>query len=227
MAQQTARTESGVLVIGFTPSAEIKVFPRILPLLRVRFPQAQFLLQSMTNPGLCDALWDKQIDIGFLRKTELGENFEVQSVLQDRFVAVLPEDHPLAQQSIVRIEQLGKHPFIDISKHDAPELRLTIQNFVDARGVKLQTVQNGGNVLTTLNLVAMGLGISVLPDYGDAFEVKGLTSRPIEGEPSIELHVAWRKGNHSSVLASFLGLLRSVMMEPKVNLSPACNRPQV
>src|SRR5882757_5409771 len=141
-ARQTARTESGDLVIGFTPSAEIKVFPHILPVLRARLPEVHVILHSMTNPDLHDALWDREIDIAFLRRTELGEDFEIRPLLKEPLVAILPEDHVLAKQTVVDIKQFGQHPFIGISKEKAAELRARIQEYLDTQDVKLQTAQD-------------------------------------------------------------------------------------
>ncbi|WP_262193027.1 LysR substrate-binding domain-containing protein, partial [Escherichia coli] len=56
-------------------------------------------------------------------------------------------------------------------------------------------VQVATNILVTMNLVGMGLGVTLIPCYMNNFNTGQVVFRPIAGNvPSIALLMAWKKG---------------------------------
>ncbi|MDP9037979.1 MAG: LysR substrate-binding domain-containing protein [Acidobacteriota bacterium] len=211
MARRAARAEAGQLVIGFVPSAEVKIFPKVLPVLRARYPDVQVVLHSMSTPEQRAALLDNSINIGFFRANHREPRLEERIVLKEPLVAVLPVGHPLEKLPIVPFALFQEYPFVGISAEEAPELAAAVAQLSEANGVELEVVQSGENVLMILSLVAMGLGIAILPDYVESLLIKNVICRPIEGNPMFDLVMGFRRDDHSAVLESFCALVGEVI----------------
>jgi DNA-binding transcriptional LysR family regulator len=66
----------------------------------------------MTTSEQAEALHENRIHLGFIRLPLDDEELTMESVLQESFVAVLPESHPLATESQVSLRSLSSEPFI-------------------------------------------------------------------------------------------------------------------
>ena len=78
----------------------------------------------------------------------------------DHYVLVTPIDHPLAQQEMVTLEQLNKLPFIS---RKPCEINETWQFALQKKGIHLQTKATVRTEEYALDLVAAGLGVSIVP----------------------------------------------------------------
>jgi LysR family hca operon transcriptional activator len=213
MARKAARAEAGHIVIGFVPSAEVRVFPRVLPVLRARYPDIKVVLHSLSSPEQRAALLEESINVAFFRSDSAQDEFVEQVVLREPLVAVMPVGHPLSAQDAVSPGQFERYPYIGISEHEAPELRTAVNNFFAGYRFTPTPVQCADNVLMALTLVGMGLGITVLPNYVENLLFRNVIVRPITDHPRFNLVMASRKDNTSSVVETFRELVRTVMLE--------------
>ncbi|MGU0015904.1 LysR substrate-binding domain-containing protein [Escherichia coli] len=72
-------------------------------------------------------------------------------------------------------------------------------------------VQVATNILVTMNLVGMGLGVTLIPGYMNNFNTGQVVFRPIAGNvPSIALLMAWKKGEMKPALRDFITIVRNV-----------------
>ena len=66
------------------------------------------------------------------------------------------------------------------------------------------------NFASTLNLVAVGLGVSLLPASLQRMRIDGVTYRRLKGsnQPTLPLDLASRRGDPSAVVRHFLKLVK-------------------
>ena len=95
-ARQVALQRQATLTIGFVPAAEVKIFPVILPMLRMRFPQLNVELRSLPTLEQEDALLCGDIDIAFMRPPIQSAELKAEVVFDEPFILLLPAAHPLA-----------------------------------------------------------------------------------------------------------------------------------
>ncbi len=70
-------------------------------------------------------------------------------------------------------------------------------------------VQVATNILVTMNLVGMGLGVTLIPGYMNNFNTGQVVFRPIAGNvPSIALLMAWKKGEMKPALRDFIAIVQ-------------------
>lgn len=116
-AQRANRGEVGCLGIGFAGSATYSILPITLRTFRQRFPDVRLILHEMTTAQQVDALHDNRIQLGFIRPPLNDDELKVETVLQESFVAVLPEAHALATQAQVSLRSLCCESFVLFPRH--------------------------------------------------------------------------------------------------------------
>lgn len=114
VAQRANRGEIGRLVVAFEGSSAYDIVPKSLKTYRERFPGVELVVVGMTTGEQVQALHERRISAGFLVPPLKGKDKElvVEAVLQEPLVLALPENHPLATQSRVKMRSLSNEPFI-------------------------------------------------------------------------------------------------------------------
>jgi LysR family transcriptional regulator, hca operon transcriptional activator len=206
-AQQGKSTE---LVIGVVPAAEIKILPKLIPLVERSLPRVRLVFHNLPSAEQKRLLATGSLDIGLLRGPLDDPRLDVQDVLWETLVAGLPSGHPLARKKKVSVRQLNDLPFIMVSRKGSPELHDAVQAFCERSGLHPRVVQQADNVLGNLNMIRAGMGFALLPDYAASILPSGVVARPLAWSPApvVSLVVAHRKGRPTASMLVFKKLLR-------------------
>ena len=197
------------VTIGFVPAAEIRVFPVILPRLRLRFPEVNVELRSLPTAEQEDALLRGDIDVAFMRRPVVSPELRSEVVLTEPLVVVLPSGHPLAKLKRIAPAQLSGEPFISTHPQFSGQVHSVAEAYCEAHGIERKVAQVATNILLNLNLVGMGLGYALLPAYVSSLTSSAICTRPLEGEPPrIDLLMVSRKEPHSVELEALFELVR-------------------
>ncbi|MEV0228639.1 LysR family transcriptional regulator [Nonomuraea sp. NPDC050786] len=209
-ARAVGSGRAGRLRIGFAASLALTVLPGLLRTFRERFPDVHLDIREMTTAPQIAALHDKTIDIGLLREPSTDDETELsfKTVLAEPFVAVLPSGHPLATQRTVRLAQLADSPFVLLPRTAGPQLHDQITNLCIAAGFTPRVAQHAVEWQTVCALVEVGLGVSLAPAGIRRIRLKGVAFRRIEPDTvRTQIAVAWRKNDHTPLVASFLAAI--------------------
>ncbi|PFJ80164.1 LysR family transcriptional regulator [Bacillus cereus] len=199
----------GHLIIGFVDSTETVI--EILKRFRERFPRIQLILREMTTDQQIKALYEKQIHIGFIRSKKNNEILASEVCSEECLKLVLHQDHPLISLPNISIKSLVDEPFILFPRHFGTNFYDLIISYFWEHGVSLNIVQEAIQMQTIVNLVAAGMGISVVPSSVESYKKSGVMYKDIqENTPKINLYVGWRQDERSVVLENFLTVVREV-----------------
>lgn len=192
-ARAAART--GKVTIACIPSVANHLLPSVLkdfhnsnPAVRVKVidESAQIVLDSVTA-GHAD------FGLNFLGSQEPDLDF--MPIREERYVAVVPSSHPLAQRKTVAWKLLEKEPLVSVSSSSGNRL---IIDSAFAKSAKRPSIQYEINHVTgAINLVAAGLGVAIIPGLAlDAVLHPGLVGVPLV-DPAITrtLGLIVRKGD--------------------------------
>lgn len=215
LARQAARAEAGFMTIGFLPGIEGKIFPRVLPILRAKYPDIELSLRSLTSPQQAEALTNGEINIGFMRPPIADPDVLSEVVLREKIIAVIPANHPLAKHKRVPVRSLAALPFLEVARHTAPALHDIAKGIAANAGVTFNSILPAENVLMSLSEVASGLGFCLLPDNVRQILPPGVVTRPLDcdPEPEFPLLIAYRKDDRLPAVAFFLSLLREQLSQ--------------
>jgi len=211
MARQVSQAKQQMLRIGFVPVAEMKIFPYVLPNLRVQNPDLKIELLSLNNTEQMKLLKKGELDLTFTRHNFNSDEIESQFVIREPLIFILPKDHPLAKYDRISVKLLNGIDFIIPSAEQSQTLHHTILDFAKANGIEFNIVQKADNILFNINSIGMGLGCTILPGYIAPLTINNIVIRPLDVElPFLDLYVSYRKDSNSVAVKKFLELLTRV-----------------
>jgi DNA-binding transcriptional LysR family regulator len=215
--RRTARGEMGRIAVGFTSSAPFHPFvPRVIRAFRESFPLISLTLEESGTTELIEDLRSERVDAAFIR-TPVADpmGITVNPLLEETMLVALPGSHVLAQGDAVdgpalALADLAAETFIVYRRPSGPGLYDAIFAACHAAGFSPLVGQEAPRIVSTLNLVAAGLGIAIVPDSLRRMQMDGVVYRRLEGvgQPRAPLLLATRRGDTGAVVRRFLDLVR-------------------
>ena len=120
------------------------------------------LLNSVDGLDLTVVDWNKPADARIVSSSMVGKNEIFQKLWQDEYVLAMPVDHPLSKNKSVQIKQINGLPFVSRTFCDA----FDSWNFaLQVNNIEVNTKTSVKTEEYALDLVAAGLGISLVPSH--------------------------------------------------------------
>ena len=174
----------GRLVVAAMPSFAESKLPPILMRFHQDYPNIRLRILDVIMEETIDAVRSGRADLGFCFEPEVMDNLEFVPLFTDNFVAVMQADHPLGTHKRIRWEDLVSKPFIALNKGSS--VRQWTEETASQFG-SLQIVAETGQYGSVGQLIAQGLGISVVPSLClEQMLRKGLVCREIENNPLVK-----------------------------------------
>jgi len=219
--KRAARGEQGRIAIGFTSSVPFHPFmPRIIRSFREAFPLISLALEEGGTSELVDGLRQERIDAAFIRSPVADPlGLEVRPLLDEEMVAALPANHALAQDSTkpLSLSALAAETFILYRRPSGPGLHDAILAGCHRAGFSPRVGQEAPRMLSTLNLVAAGLGVSIVPASMQALHMDGVAFSALKDRPALRapLTFAHRRNERSPVVQRFISLVGQAIPKPR------------
>jgi LysR family transcriptional regulator, hydrogen peroxide-inducible genes activator len=186
---------AGKLKVGLIPTIGPYLLPRVMPKIRKALPNLSLMLYEHQTEPLLKRLRDGEIDLGILALPIVNEGMETRALYQEEFTVALPNSHPLATKSTIKVQDLKGHTLLLLDdghclRDQALEVcsRIDVREAEDFRATSLETLRQ---------MVVAGLGITLLPElavespFGSQ---RGLTIKQFaKPAPSRTVGGAWRK----------------------------------
>ncbi|MEN8417479.1 DNA-binding transcriptional regulator HcaR [Acinetobacter radioresistens] len=211
MARQVSKAKQQMLRIGFVPVAEMKVFPYVLPNLRVQNPDLKIELLSLNNNEQMRLIKKGELDITFTRQNFQNDEIESQFVLREPLIFILPKDHPLTKYERIPVKALDGIDFIIPAAEESLTLHNLILDFAKQNGIEFNIIQKADNILFNINSIGIGLGCTILPGYIAPLMMENTVIRPLSVElPFLDLYISYRKDTALVTAHKFIELLTKV-----------------
>jgi DNA-binding transcriptional LysR family regulator len=104
--------EVGSLHIGFVGSAMLSTLPGILRAYREAYPRVRLHLHESFTARVVRELENGTLDAGILRDGDTAKTLNIQPLLTEPYLAVLPATHKLAKQKSISPAVLRDEPFV-------------------------------------------------------------------------------------------------------------------
>lgn len=153
----------GRVRLGCFMSVGARVLPRVLAEVATVEPAVGIeLIERDADEGLLDDIASCAIDLAFVTLPLRPGPFEALELLRDPHVLIVPAGHPLAaRREPPDAEELAALPLIGFRNDSSEERRL--EGVLRAHGREPRIVLRTDNNLAIPELVAMGLGVAVVP----------------------------------------------------------------
>ena len=211
--RRAARGEAGRIGIGFTSSASFHPFvPRAIRAFRERHPLVELTLEESGTTELVEALRAQAIDAAFVR-SPVGESADltVRPLLDEPMVAALPNGHRLSTDGgPLPLAALAGETFVLYRRPVGPGLHDAIIAACDRAGFSPRIGQEAPRMLSTLSLVAAGLGVTLVPQSMSRLEAASVVYRALDPAAQLlaPLNLAYRRGEPAAAVRRFVGLVQ-------------------
>ncbi|ARP76868.1 LysR family transcriptional regulator [Bordetella genomosp. 6] len=130
VAENLAENRVGQLRLSCSPSLGQSLMPRAIAAFRREFPEVRIVLQTLIPSVMLQSLLTQQVELGVAYMPIDHPSLESRALYENRFVAVLPDGHPLAARAEVSVRELAGEPLIGYSA-DIPFAMLVRELFGD------------------------------------------------------------------------------------------------
>ncbi|HUB11354.1 MAG TPA: LysR family transcriptional regulator [Acetobacteraceae bacterium] len=211
--RRTARGEQGRIAVGFTSSAPFHPFvPRVIRAFREAFPLVSLTLDESGTIELVDSLRRESVDVAFVRtRVSDTEGLVVIPLLEEAMLVAVPRGHALAEgRGAVTLQALAGETFVVYRRPSGPGLYDAIIAACHAAGFSPIVGQEAPRIVSTLNLVAAGLGVCLVPASLQRMHMDDVVYRRLRdaAQPRAPLLLATRRDDSSAVVRRFVELTR-------------------
>jgi DNA-binding transcriptional LysR family regulator len=209
-AMRAARGENGTLRLGFTGSAAFNpTVAAAIRAFRTAHPNVALTLEDANTVRLLERIRTGDLHAAFIRPGP-GEldGIRLRHLREEPMVVALPSNHRLADRASLPLGSLAEDPFILFPRAIGTSLYDSVIAACRLAGFEPVAGQPAPQIASIVNLVAAGLGVSVVPLSIAQIKLEGVAYRPIEGSgPVARLALASSITDRSAVVRNFSALL--------------------
>ena len=193
LAQAAQDPLQGVFRLGVIHTVAPYLLPDLIPALVALAPNMPLAIEENTTASLEQSLQSGQLDAIVIALPFGGGAVTTQALYDENFVVIVPKKHAWAQRGSIAAHELSTEKVLLLDSghcfsNQVAEACPTVQRMASQ-------VQSGNSLETIRNMVASGLGISVLPSSADTPRYRSplLQAVPFtEPAPSRRIALAWR-----------------------------------
>lgn len=148
--------ELGNIKIGSFLSTSKRLIPGMISNFTKKYPNIQIELFEGSYEEINEWLANGKIDFGFITDPD---RFDAIPLVQDKFIVLLPEDHPLKDKKVLNITELIDYPLIMASKGWDKKLSNIFSDYGLTPNIRFRIE----HATTMLAMVQEGLGYAIVP----------------------------------------------------------------
>ena len=211
VASRAAGGEIGQLIVGHMASAELIVFPRLLPVFRKRCPGVELTLRLLGVTEQFEMLRTGEIHVGFLRLPATDRGVTVKPIVGEPLVVALPERHGLARRRTLSLRALRGERLLLFPRSHAPGYYDLLMAICRQAGLEPTIALETRHLHTVLSLVATGHGVSLVPRCVARLGRPGIVCRAVRPSPrNIEIGIAYDPTTPSALARTFVSVAHEV-----------------
>jgi len=185
--------DSGHVVLGFLHLLGRLLVPSLLRDFRADHPGVRFSLVQGSRQHVLDRLADGELDLALVAPLPASPALDSAALSEQDLLLSVPEQHPLARRSRIRVTELADEPFVTLEHGYG--LRQIIDELCAAAGFTPRIAFESQESDTARGLVAAGLGVALLPRFGPA-PPTGVVEVPLSPPVRRTIGLVWRAGEH-------------------------------
>ncbi|MGD9864325.1 MAG: LysR family transcriptional regulator [Pseudodonghicola sp.] len=209
MVQQIRSGVNGEILLGYSAQSAHGPMSKLLIKFRQHRPGIKLKLQLRSSEEQIDQLRQGRMDMGFLLSAAVPPDLEEVQVTREKFVALLPEAHPLAQEPEIHLRMLRDEPFILGTAERWRMFRTLIEGACLHEGFRPRVVGEGDDTPLLLEMIASGLGVSL---YGAPIVhvlPPGVRALPVAPEtPDFGISMCWNGQAVTPAMAALVSFIR-------------------
>jgi LysR family transcriptional regulator, hydrogen peroxide-inducible genes activator len=194
IARRGGRPLGGTIRVGVVQSLGSYFLPLVIPDLHAAYPDLRLYVREGLAADVMGRLEEGSLDLLFLPLPVTGAELSVARLFREPLLAVAATDHAIATLDRVPRERLAGERILTLET--GHRLHDQVRKICEETGAEISLDYAATSLDTIRQMVAMGLGISLLPALYVRSEVRPnqlVTARPLEGpQPFRAVGMVWR-----------------------------------
>lgn len=202
--QQDVISGRGSLTVGAIPTIAPFLLPKPLNDLRSQYPEADLHICEDTTDVLVQKLLRAEIDCAIMSPPVEEPHLKEEKLFVEELFAILPGKHPLAEKGDLKLGMLDGQDAIVLQPMHC--LSSQIDAFCNADNVSRNVTCTTSQLSTLYNLVALGMGLSLVPDMFVKNTTPGpCVTKPFSGKkPRRTISIYWHAARVRNPLGELL-----------------------
>ena len=213
--RRRGRGETGRIYVGSCGGAYFHpLIPAIIREYGMHYPDVALFPEESNTSLLVARVRAGQIDVAFVRPP-IGdsEGLALDPLVDECAIMVLPSGHPLSRSPSAPLSALAKETFVLFPRELNPSNYDAIIAACHRAGFSPKLGQEAPQIVSTIPMVAAGLGVSIVPQSTDRILLDGVVYLPIDSDPPPALiSLAHRRGDRSQAVQNFVAVARGAAL---------------
>ena len=159
--RQSFTLQRGKISVAAMPSFAANVLPEALKAFRDRYAGVNVTVHDVINEQVIEMVREGRVEMGIAFEPSPNHNLLFTPLAVDRFVAIVPQQSPLAKKKQLTWQELLTLDFITLQRPSA--VRLMLEEALARSGRQLDVALESHQLVTVGRMVASGLGGSAVP----------------------------------------------------------------
>jgi LysR family hydrogen peroxide-inducible transcriptional activator len=159
--QADIQVGQGSLAVGFIPTVSPFVLPSVIRRFGQEFPEASLEVHEDLTDDLVRKIITAELDVGITSLPIKNKLIRTEELLTETLLVASSSKYDIATQASIQVKELDNFPFIALSEVHC--LGEQIQTFCYQQDLALNIVCHTTQLSTVHNCIAMGLGVSLVP----------------------------------------------------------------
>lgn len=209
LARAVAAGDVGEVRIGYVSSALYIGLPAVIRRFRRSHPNVGLVLTQASVNTQIESMRHDKLDVGFIRTIEQVPGLTSHLLGATELLAVLPDDHPLAEEDPLQLGMLRDEVFLRFPSVEDPLQVDYITRACAQAGFTPKTEEAASDIQSVIALVAAGLGVSLLPATGRFVRLGGVVFRRLTDPPTTSYSVLYDEARLLPAIRAYLAQVRS------------------
>lgn len=159
--RELADRVSGEVTIGAVPTATYYFLPRVIEEFNAQYPRIRIRILDLSANDVLEAVKRGQAEFGINLLGAQEPDLEFEPLLQDPFLLVCRNDHPLAAFDQVSWKDMAPYRFITVGRLSGN--RIILDAALAELPIRPRWFYEVQHLSTSLGLVEAGLGVAAVP----------------------------------------------------------------
>lgn len=186
----------GRVTIASYPSVATYWLPEVIRRFQEDYPRIEIRLMEGIQQEMAEWIREGVADMGFQTYTE-PMDCDWLPLTEDRMVAVLPKEHPLAGESAYPLARCEEEEFIMPALGHDVDVEALLDRYRIKPNIKFSTMENP----VMLSMIQSGLGMSIMNELCTAMWTERLCILPLDPPSEVTFGIATAKNRHISPAA--------------------------
>jgi DNA-binding transcriptional LysR family regulator len=221
-ARLIARGQVGAITVAVASTAMLSDVPLSIQRFRAAYPDIALTLRDMHSAQQPEALRSGLVDVAVTRELPSERSMKSEIFGYQRFVALVPDGHRLAQRNAIGLADLAPETFVLFNPAVAPGLHHQINALCIRAGFTPKVGQVSDEWYTVLGFVRAGVGVTIALDIFGSLSLPGVAGLSLTDQDARSpLFLAWNGERTTPARDLLLDWLRKdvKLEEPKRHLN--------